>query len=331
MKKLIGSMALLAVMTASVAAQSGAKPNRNPALVVFVVGMRNDHVGDMLAQLIGNELNRGKEYDVITRTDAVQQKLHELRQYEQSGNVDDSQLIEWGRQNNVSLLCLVTALKVDKYIFSAQLTNVKSGKLEGSGSYTALNLNADDLTRIASALAAQLQGKSVSSTAARSSKFLDRKHNSYLAWGVLSAGYPWNFGTNFLGRHGGVVGIGYYLSVGVELGGEVERNGTETVNPLHYSAGLKLFPYKSFFVSGSYGTLGCEKVSRFNNSDGRWGTDGIRQRKGFSLMAGYDVLSTSGLDDGGMMLSLGAGMACDTFMREWLPVISMKWGVAFGL
>jgi formylglycine-generating enzyme required for sulfatase activity len=121
--------------------------------------MDNNQVGDMLAQLIGNELNRGDAYDIVTRTDAVQKKLRELRQYEQSGNVDDSQFIEWGRQNNVSLLCLVTALKMDEYLFSAQLTNVKRNTLAGSGDYTSATLGAADLKKVASALAGLLLGK----------------------------------------------------------------------------------------------------------------------------------------------------------------------------
>jgi formylglycine-generating enzyme required for sulfatase activity len=154
---LISFLALL-LSTAAALAQPGG--GEKPALVVFVVGMENNQVGDMLAQLIGNELNRGEAYDIITRTDAVQKKLRELRQYEQSGNVDESQLIEWGRQNNVSLLCLVTALRLDEYLFSAQLTHVKSNKLAGSGDYTSARLGAADLKKVAAALAAQLQGKS---------------------------------------------------------------------------------------------------------------------------------------------------------------------------
>jgi formylglycine-generating enzyme required for sulfatase activity len=132
--------------------------DKKPSLVVFVVGMDNQ-VGDFLAILIGNELSGGGRYEIITRTDAVQKKLRELREYEQSGNVNEGELIEWGRQNNVSMLCLVTSIKLDEHMFAAQLTDVKSNKLVGSGDYSSANLGSAELKKAAESLATQLHGK----------------------------------------------------------------------------------------------------------------------------------------------------------------------------
>jgi hypothetical protein len=134
---------------------------KKPSLVVFVVGMESNQVGDFLAILIGNELSSGNRYDVITRTEVVQKKLKELREYEQSGNVNEGELIEWGRQNNVSMLCLVTSIKLDEHMFAAQLTDVKSSKLVGSGDYSCANLGSADLKKAAELLAGQLHGKNV--------------------------------------------------------------------------------------------------------------------------------------------------------------------------
>jgi hypothetical protein len=132
---------------------------KKPSLVVFVVGMESNQVGDFLAILIGNELSSGNRYDVITRTEVVQKKLRELREYEQSGNVNEGELIEWGRQNNVSMLCLVTSIKLDEHMFAAQLTDVKSSRLVGSGDYSCANLSSADLKKAAELLAGQLHGK----------------------------------------------------------------------------------------------------------------------------------------------------------------------------
>lgn len=138
-----------------------AQTNKKPSLVVFVVGMESNQVGDFLAILVGNELSSGNRYDVITRTDVVQKKLKELRDYEQSGNVNEGELIEWGRQNNVSMLCLVTSIKLDEHMFAAQLTDVKSSRLVGSADYSCANLSSADLKKASELLAGQLQGKSV--------------------------------------------------------------------------------------------------------------------------------------------------------------------------
>ncbi|MDR2126543.1 MAG: hypothetical protein LBP63_06925 [Prevotellaceae bacterium] len=155
------AFAMIATQT-QISAQD-AQTNKKPSLVVFVVGMDNQ-VGDFLAILIGNELGGGERYEVITRTEAVQKKLKELREYEQSGNVNEGELIEWGRQNNVSMLCMVTSIKLDEHMFAAQLTDVKSNKLVGSGDYSSASLGSADLKKAAETLARQLQGEKVTET-----------------------------------------------------------------------------------------------------------------------------------------------------------------------
>jgi len=173
--------------------------------------------------------------------------------------------------------------------------------------------------------AAEEQAAKTKAAADKAAAKMQRRHgyhdkHNYLAWGVLNAGYPFTLGTSFAGRHGGVVGIGYYLSVGADIGYDYPD-----IVPVHYSIGLKFFPYKSIFLSAGYGTLGVEKMSGFNDSDGRWGTEGWRQGKGPIVMGGYDILV------GGVFLSLGAGMSYDLFMEKWQPLINIKFGVAWGL
>jgi len=153
--------------------------------------------------------------------------------------------------------------------------------------------------------------------------FITRGHNNYLAWGYLSAGYPWMFGMSIVGRHGGIVGVGYYGSFGFDIGGKPVRDQDLDVGPLHYAVGIKFFPYKSIFVSAGYGTLGAEKMGGFNYDDGRWGTIGWRQGTGVSMMVGYDVFIT---ESNGLFLSLGAGASYDFFMRDWRPAVSLKLG-----
>ena len=192
--------------------------------------------------------------------------------------------------------------------------------------------------------------KKIGKTTKPSSPFFEKGHNNYLAWGVLNTGYPVTLGTSFAGRHGGIVGIGYYLSLGIDIGGNStyeryaseyqsvykpakESSDAEFIIPIHYAVGLKIFPYKSFFLSAGYGTLGCEKMSRFNDSAGRWGMEGWRQGKGLILTGGYDILSDlkNFAGDSGLFLSLGAGMSYDLFMEKWQPLINIKFGMAWGL
>ena len=160
MKKLASFLTIIAVFSMALFAQTKQQPpapDAKPRLVVFVVGLENDQVSDYLTNLISNNLS--KNYTIIPRTDAVKKKMAELKAYEDSGHIDDRQLIEWGRQYNVQTLCLVTVAHLDEYMFSAQLTDVKTNTLLLSAEYEIPSLNSEDLKKAASALAGQLQKK----------------------------------------------------------------------------------------------------------------------------------------------------------------------------
>jgi hypothetical protein len=135
-----------------------------PSLVVFVVGLENYQVSDYLTSLIGNELARKSSYEIIPRTETIKRKLEELRKFEDDGHVNDRELIEWGHQHNVSALCIVQAVKLDEYMFSAQLTDVKSNTLIGSAEYIIPTVSGSDLKKAASALASQLKIKNIKKT-----------------------------------------------------------------------------------------------------------------------------------------------------------------------
>ena len=159
MKKVVWTMVLMLSFGAAAFAQTNRlpAPDEKPRLVVFVVGMKKEPVSDYLTNLISNNLSRS--YTIIPRTEAVKKKIQELKEYEDAGHIDDHQLVEWGRQYNVQVLCLVTAAYVEDYMFSAQLTDVKSNTLLGNAEYEIPTLGSDDLKKAASALAGQLQRK----------------------------------------------------------------------------------------------------------------------------------------------------------------------------
>jgi hypothetical protein len=135
------------------------KNSEKPSLVVFVVGLKNTKIEDFFSSVISNELARKGNYEIIPRTAAIKDKLAELREYEDAGHIDDRELIEWGHQNNVSMLCVVQAVHLDEYVFSAQLIDVKSNSLLKSAEYAIPATTGDDLKKAASAIATKLRIK----------------------------------------------------------------------------------------------------------------------------------------------------------------------------
>ena len=183
----------------------------------------------------------------------------------------------------------------------------------------------------------------------RTKEFWDKllQNDSYAAWSILNLGlYPVTVGTSLSGRYGGVFGIGYYVDIGVDLGGNPTYNVNEPVykpahnnfdigdmkyiTPFHYAVGVKIFPYKRFFLSAGYGTLGCKKTSGFNDSGGHWGMEGWRQGEGLRVMGGYDVLREN-LHTRNLYPSIGFGMSYDLFMEKWQPLFNLKLGIAWKL
>jgi len=149
------------------------------------------------------------------------------------------------------------------------------------------------------------------------------EHANWIA-PTLSIAYPFHLGISVIGRHGvfknGLVGVGYQATLGI----------IDDWDPVyaHYSIGLKIFPYQNVFLSANYGALGQEKMTLGSDGEGRWWTDGSRQRKGFSFLGGYDLVW--GKSDK-YVISLGAGFGHDAFMDKWIPVIEIKLGIAFEL
>jgi formylglycine-generating enzyme required for sulfatase activity len=118
-KSLISFFSLLLFAAAAATATAQAA---KPKLAVFVVGMDDWMLADVLAHLAGEELNRDKTFEVVTRSNHVQNKLKALRRSKPSGAVDHCDLRDWSIASGVAHVYLITTL--DNQNFSAQLFDV---------------------------------------------------------------------------------------------------------------------------------------------------------------------------------------------------------------
>jgi formylglycine-generating enzyme required for sulfatase activity len=132
------------------AAATTATAQGKPKLAVLVVGMDDWMLGDVLAHLVGEELNRDRSYEVVTRSNAVQNKLEALRYgYDR---LDDYLLRAWGSGQGIASLCVVTTSGGN---FSAKLFDLSNGGGEQcSGS--SVGLSAVALKQLAWSLAGSI-------------------------------------------------------------------------------------------------------------------------------------------------------------------------------
>jgi formylglycine-generating enzyme required for sulfatase activity len=108
--------------------------------------------GDVVAHIVGEELNRNKSYQVVTRSGAVQAKLKALRRA--SGDVSGCDIRAWGRDHGVAYVCLITS--PDNQNFSAQLFDVSSPLMQCSSSSIS-GFGAVDLKELAWTLTTELR------------------------------------------------------------------------------------------------------------------------------------------------------------------------------
>jgi formylglycine-generating enzyme required for sulfatase activity len=121
----IFTLLLFAAATTTATAQEA-----KPKLAVLVVGMNDWMIGDVLAHLVGEELNRDKSYEVVTRRNDVQNKLEALRRG--ADDMDESLLRTWADGQGINTLCVVTT--TSGLNFSLKLLGVSSGDVHCSGS-----------------------------------------------------------------------------------------------------------------------------------------------------------------------------------------------------
>jgi formylglycine-generating enzyme required for sulfatase activity len=145
MKKSLLSLFSLLLLFAAATTATAQEPK--PKLAVLVVGMDDWMLGDVLAHLVGEEINRGNTYDVITRRNDVQNKLKTLRRGTEK--LHDGLLRTWADAQGIDNLCLVTT--TPGLNFSLRLLDVSSGSVQCTGSR--IEPNAVSLKQLAWSLA----------------------------------------------------------------------------------------------------------------------------------------------------------------------------------
>jgi formylglycine-generating enzyme required for sulfatase activity len=149
MKKSLLSLFSLLLLFAAVTTTATAQDPK-PKLAVLVVDMDDWMLGDVLAHLVGEELNRGNTYDVITRRSDVQNKLEALRR--STEKLNDGLLRMWATAQEIDNLCVVTT--APGLNFSLRLLDVSSGEVLCNGSR--VEPNAVSLKQLAWSLAGNL-------------------------------------------------------------------------------------------------------------------------------------------------------------------------------
>lgn len=214
--------------------------------------------------------------------------------------------------------------KLDKYkkdILKIQKKDEKKKEKQNALSEAKLNkLKIDNLKR---------QERYERKEMMQNSSFFLNNHNSFIMCGFIGTSYPLTLSSSVIGRHGGIVGIGYYITAGGEWSFEKDENfsnydlfSDNSKGGFHYSAGIRIYPYKTFFLSVGYGTYGYKKIIDNYEAEDIW-----EQKKGIQLTTGGDILFFE--NGSGFGISVEVGASNTKFGIEPLMKIKFCFGRGF--
>jgi hypothetical protein len=280
-------------------------------------------------------------YTVLER-EAIEQVLKE-NQFQSQGLVDDRQLSELGRKLGASYICGITVnLDAATYYISCRVIDVKTAEVQDMGrsaTYLLQNIylaaqeavlkfseNPRKLKKTIEkrkkeeAELSRMEATKRQERAEKIEKQQKREQSrwkyNYFSMGMgngVTCGKLLGFG--IAGRHGGIVGVGYEAGIG---------GGLHDKTYFHYSAGVRIYPFKALYASASYGVIGVEDVETGNTPDGRWSMAGPKKMLGVSFLAGFDIrFSSSALTLAGGISYPTNGLNIDT--GKLIPA----WNVAY--
>jgi hypothetical protein len=156
MKKVFVLMlAITCAATVVVAQQSQSKKK----VAVYVTGEGNAGTKKVIGTKLVSAITQTDEYAAVERTSDFLRELSKEQEYQRSGNVDDNQIAQLGKQFGVSFVCVADVSEVFGSTFlAARMINVNTGLITATAEQDKEISGMSDLVEISEGVAAQLVG-----------------------------------------------------------------------------------------------------------------------------------------------------------------------------
>ncbi|MDR2564062.1 MAG: hypothetical protein LBC98_09010 [Prevotellaceae bacterium] len=334
----------LAVQIFSGSATSTSK-NTQSKIAVFdpAVGGESyvsEEIKTVIREEISNVFVNNPKYMVLERAN-IDKVLDENKF--QSSHSNDSEIGELGRMMGANYVCVISVVRagVEYKIFCKQV-DVAEGVAEGQGEGStflpqeifvaakeaalvfAANSSAmkkeiakvkSENEKIREQRAEEIEKQQKAEEKA-DKKFVNKPKYNYVSVGIGNGiTYGKYLGIGVVGRHGGAIAVGYEGGIGA--------GGAGDKTYLHYSGGVRIYPFKFIFVSAHYGIIGADVIKSADQDDGRWTMAGNKLLKGTSFMGGVSLKFTSSC------LTLSGGLSYPNF--DFGQKSRIAWNVAYGV
>ena len=137
-------------------------------VAIYVTG--SDEVENSIKKIVADELVSGivqnKDYTAVERSADFLAEIQKEQVYQRSGNVDDRQICDLGKQFGVDLVCVanITPFR-DAFYINARLIDVETASVQATARETSLLNTLDEFVETSESLASKLVGRKAQETA----------------------------------------------------------------------------------------------------------------------------------------------------------------------
>ncbi len=336
-------------------------------IAVYILNESTSYMGSNLEKSLAGYITEGliesKQYIAVNRYNALNTLIQQALANQRNGHIDYTQIVNATKQYGETQICAVHVTHSGSYDheFRASIIDVSSNVIIKTASARVDDrLNYSEMEVVSKKIIAGLL-RNNSQAAQQVSQ--EPQGKSYVAWTIASGGFPWNATSGISSRFGGVVGIGFYGDVGVDLTRiTVEKTSTTTKydynldryvtagektgywyvtrTTFHYAGGIKFFPYNGLYLACGYGSIvkpfANVKYDKYGGNNDKDGKVAVRKMipaptHGLLLHIGYDVVPTYSYEeyDCAFFLSISGGVSYDMITKEYMPFANLKIGVAW--
>jgi hypothetical protein len=143
------------LLESAAANKSGEEKER---VAVYVAGGNDMNKRKLLGIKLVSEFTNSDEYAAMERTDVFLEQLQKEQQYQRSGNVNDKQLAELGRQSGVQYVCVAEIMPVadNDYFITTRLIDIEKATVIASADGADAIDNTQTMLRMSEVVAGRL-------------------------------------------------------------------------------------------------------------------------------------------------------------------------------
>ncbi|MDR3328918.1 MAG: SUMF1/EgtB/PvdO family nonheme iron enzyme [Prevotellaceae bacterium] len=160
-------------------------------VAVYIAGSTNENESKVLGAKLVGAITNSAVYVAMERTDAFLKELRKEQGYQQSGNVDDTEMAAIGKQFGVQYVCVVK-VSTSSYggsLLASRLINVETGIVDATANKPLTSTDVSSLVKVTQAVAQEMLARTPEVKAEEERKLAEEKRRKEEAARQVAASF----------------------------------------------------------------------------------------------------------------------------------------------